>query len=274
MAPTPESPRPAERPAAHRPAAPSEALGGDPGVSAGPSPRAPRAALGPLRVALRCAVVLLAPIGLYLLTAELAMRVPVHSGADPDGGEVDVYLVTNGVHVAVWLPTVRPERDWSRWLPPEVPARAGGYVEFGWGDHDFYLKVPTWEDLTAGVALRGALLPTRSAMRATAYRGPPIPGEHVHRLSVDGDGYRSLVRFVDRGFQLDDSGRPILLAAPGYGSSDRFFEGRGSYHLFTTCNTWANGAVKAMGQRAALWTPFERGARHHLPRNLGEDRPR
>ncbi len=228
----------------------------------------------PLGRVLRGVAVLLAGIGLYLLTAEATMRVPVHSGADPDGGEVDVYLVTNGVHVAVWLPTRRPERDWSDWLPPEVPARAGGYVEFGWGDHDFYLKVPTWDDLTAGVALRGALLPTRSAMRAVAHGGAPFPGEHVHRVSIEPSRYRDLVDFVDRGFQLDGQGRPVLLAAPGYGPADRFFEGRGSYHLFRTCNTWANGAVKAMGQRAALWTPFERGARFHLPRNRGEDRPR
>jgi len=225
-------------------------------------------------VSVRAFALALAFVGLYLATAEVAMRIPVHPDADPDGGEVDVYLVTNGVHVSVWLPTTRPERDWSRWLPPEVPAHPGGYVAFGWGDHDFYLEVPTWDDLTAGVALRGAFWPTRSAMRATAHFGPPVAGEHVHRVSLGPERYQDLVEFVERGFELDGSGEPILLAAPGYGTSDRFFEGRGSYHLFRTCNTWANGAVKAMGQRAALWTPFERGARHHLPRNLGEDRSR
>jgi uncharacterized protein (TIGR02117 family) len=224
------------------------------------------------RVVVRCVLAFLGFVGLYLLMAELVMRIPVHSDADPDGGEVDIYLVSNGVHVAVWLPTARPERDWSSWLPEEVPAQPGGYVEFSWGDHDFYLEVPTWDDLTAGVALRGALLPTRSVMRASVYRDPPDQSELVHRVSIEPDRYRDLIEFVDHGFRLDDDGHPILLAAPGYGFSDRFFEGRESYHLFRTCNTWANGAVKAMGQRAALWTPFERGARHHLPRNQGEDR--
>lgn len=241
----------------------------DRGADEGPPPSPPGVVRRSVHGLLRGVAVLLALIGLYLLTAELTMRIPVHAGADPDDGEVDVYLVTNGVHVSVWLPSTRPERDWSSWLPPEVPARPGGYVAFGWGDHDFYLEVPTWDDLTVGVALRGGLLPTRSAMRATAHGGPPIPGEHVHRVSLEPGPYGDLVDFVERGFRRDHSGRPILLAAPGYGTSDRFFEGSGSYHLFRTCNTWANGAVKAMGQRAALWTPFERGARHHLPRNQG-----
>jgi uncharacterized protein (TIGR02117 family) len=245
-----------------------------PSESLDPAPPAPGLGRRALRASVRALALALAFVGLYLAAAEAAMRIPVHASADPDGGEVDVYLVTNGVHVSVWLPTTRPERDWSRWLPPEVPARPGGYVAFGWGDHDFYLEVPTWDDLTAGVALRGAFWPTRSAMRATAYTGPPIAGEHVHRVSLNPERYRSLVEFVERGFERNGSGEPILLAAPGYGATDRFFEGRGRYHLFQTCNTWANGAVKAMGQRAALWTPFERGARHHLPRNQGVGRPR
>lgn len=247
-----------------------------PSESPAPSPPAPAPGLGRriLRGSARGLAAVLVLVGLYFAVAEVATRIPVNAAADPDGGEVDVYLVSNGVHVSVWLPTTRPERDWSRWLPPEVPARPSGYVGFGWGDHDFYTEVPTWDDLTAGVALRGALWPTRSAMRATAYSGPPIAGEHVHRISLGPEPYQDLVEFVELGFERDGSGGPILLAAPGYGTSDRFFEGRGSYHLFRTCNTWANGAVKAMGQRAALWTPFERGARHHLPRNQGGDRPR
>ncbi|MBL6755003.1 MAG: DUF2459 domain-containing protein, partial [Planctomycetes bacterium] len=175
-----------------------------------PSPLAPGLGRRTLRGLARGLIVALALVGLYLVTAEVAMRIPVHAGADPDGGEVDVYLVTNGVHVSVWLPTARPERDWSSWLPPEVPASPGGYVAFGWGDHDFYLEVPTWDDLTAGVALRGALWPTPSAMRATA-----------HRVSLGPEPYQELVEFVERGFELDGSGGPILLAAPGYGTSDR-----------------------------------------------------
>jgi uncharacterized protein (TIGR02117 family) len=221
------------------------------------------------RRALRGAGLLLALVALYLAGAEVLMRVPVHPDADPDAGSVDVYLVTNGVHVSVWLPTARPERDWSRWLPPEVPARPGGYVDFGWGDRGFYLEVPTWDDLTVGVALRGAFWPTASAVRATAYGGPPIPGDHVSRLSLEPAAYAALVEYVDAAFELDAAGRPVLLDAPGYGATDRFFAGRGVYHLFRTCNTWANGAVRAVGQRAAWWTPFERGARHHLPKNQG-----
>ena len=64
-------------------------------------------------------------------------------------------------------------------------------------------------------------------------------------------------------------GLPVLLNHPGYKSYDRFFDGSAHYHLFRTCIVWTNSVVKAMGQEASLWAPFERSARYHLPRNRG-----
>ena len=84
--------------------------------------------------------------------------------------------------------------------------------------------------------------------------------------------YRDLVAFIDAGFALA-AGRPRLIDHPGYQHNDRFFEGRGSYHLFRTCNVWTNEAVAAAGLPAGLWAPFERHARHHLPKNRGEAPP-
>ncbi|MEM1448257.1 MAG: TIGR02117 family protein [Planctomycetota bacterium] len=209
-------------------------------------------------------------VGLYFGAAEVGTRIAIEAEADPAPGEVDVYLVSNGVHVDVWVPAVRAERDWTKWLPREVPLRRSGYVAFGWGDRRFFLEVPTWDDLTADVAIQGALWPTPSAVHVTAYPGPPGADDRVHRLRITRAQYASLVDHVDRAFELDDGGRPELLDHPGYHHSDRFFAGRGSYHLFRTCNVWTNEAVKVMGQKAALWAPFERGARFHLPRNRGE----
>ncbi|MEM6671264.1 MAG: DUF2459 domain-containing protein [Planctomycetota bacterium] len=206
---------------------------------------------------------------LYQASAEIGERIPVNADAEPLAGDIDVYLVTNGVHVDIWVGAARPERDWVAWLPDEVPARSFGYVAFGWGDEAFYLEVPTWDDLTVGVALRGALLPTRSAMHVKAFVGPPRRGDSVHLVRLTSEEYGALVEYIDAGFALDEAGRPVLLDHPGYKDYDRFFRGSGHYHLFGTCNTWTNGAVKAMGRRAALWTPYERGVRRHLPKNGG-----
>lgn len=223
----------------------------------------------PLRWLIRGLLVMVLTTVAFFAASEIGTRISVNGSADPDAGDIDVYLVSNGVYVDIWVPAQRPERDWVAWLPTDVPLRSYGYVAFGWGDREFFLEVPTWDDLTVSVALRGALLPTPSAMHVLAFTGAPQIGDQVHRLSITAQQYTDLVAFIDGGFGLDAEGRPVLLDHPGYQWHDRFFRGSGSYHLFSTCNVWTNSAVKAMGQKAALWAPFERSARYHLPKNRG-----
>ncbi len=44
---------------------------------------------------------------------------------------------------------------------------------------------------------------------------------------------------------------------------DAFYEAKGSYSFMKTCNTWANSALKSAGQKAALWTPSDKGIFRH-----------
>jgi len=205
----------------------------------------------------------------FFLAAELATRIGVHRGVDPLAGEIDIFLVSNGVHVDVWVPAHHDVRDWTTWLPTEVPLEGYGYVAFGWGERHFYMDVPTWDDLTLAIAARAVLIPSGTAMHVTAYSGRPIEHDQVHLLRVDRAHYEALVGFIDSGFALDGDGRPVLVDHPGYENNDRFFEGRGAYHAFRTCNTWTNNAVRAMGKPASRWAPLEHHVRFHLPRNRG-----
>jgi hypothetical protein len=42
-----------------------------------------------------------------------------------------------------------------------------------------------------------------------------------------------------------------------------FYNAKGRYSLFYTCNTWANQALKSANQKAALWTIFDFGIFQH-----------
>jgi hypothetical protein len=57
----------------------------------------------------------------------------------------------------------------------------------------------------------------------------------------------------------------ILTHDDGYGTDDAFYEAKGAYDLFNTCNTWANGALKACDQKACWWTPTDKGIFHQYP---------
>lgn len=72
--------------------------------------------------------------------------------------------------------------------------------------------------------------------------------------------YLELVKFIDAKFDRDTNGSYILIPTKAvYSDNDAFYDAKGSYSFLNTCNTWANDALKAAGQKAAWWTPTDYG---------------
>jgi uncharacterized protein (TIGR02117 family) len=197
----------------------------------------------------------LATVALYAATAFSLPLLPV--GTPAPAADIEAYVVSNGVHTDLVLP-VRSERiDWTtvfdpahfRSMPPDA-----SFVAIGWGDREFFLNTPEWRDLTVGRAV-GALSGTgRSLMHVTWLRRADL-GTRVWRLPLDAAGHDALVQHITA--TLHD-GTPPARPVPGrhYGPTDAFFEARGAYDLFTTCNTWTGQGLRAARVPVSLWTPF------------------
>lgn len=241
--------------------------------SSGGNPSGGRGVIGRRlrRLALLAFGVALAIPLLYVGAAEVGMRLAKDGESDALEGTIDVYFFSSGPHVDVWVPSVHPEFSWRDRLPNGFPLSRTGYLAIGWGDRVFYTEVPTWADLTPGVAVRGALWPTPTAVRVTSYPYGPKMDERCHLVRVDPAAYRRLCEYITGSIELDEQGRAVPIDFEGYGAglADRFFEGRGSYHMFHTCNSWTNGALAAAGKQSASWAVFPRGVLHHLPANQG-----
>ncbi|MDH5654622.1 MAG: DUF2459 domain-containing protein, partial [Spirochaetia bacterium] len=86
-----------------------------------------------------------------------------------------------------------------------------------------------------------------------------------YKISISLEQYRILVQYIQSSFQKDRNGKFIRIPCCTYdGLNDNFYEAEGSYHLFYTCNSWTNEALKKIGVRAALWAPFDRAILYHL----------
>ncbi len=214
-----------------------------------------------LRFAARLVAGLLAGILLYLGAAWLLSR--LHTDAErPVGSDVFIYLKTNGVHTDLVVPVRHALKDWR----PDLAfahTRSGDttatYVGIGWGDKGFYLETPTWADLKASTAFKAAFGLGGTALHATFYNGLR-EGRDCIRLPLRGDQYQRLVRYIENSFDRDATGSTQWIqTAAVYGEFDAFYEAKGAYSLFHTCNTWANDGLKACGQKACRWTPFDRG---------------
>jgi uncharacterized protein (TIGR02117 family) len=204
---------------------------------------------------------------LYIVVALVLSYIPVNKNAIPASEGIEVYITTNGVHADFTIPVVSPTIDWRNYLAlQDYPGANTGfqYVAFGWGDKGFYLDTPQWSDLTLTTAANAILWPSPTAMHVTYYRRPPAPGENSKKLMLSAAQYQQLARYIQENFDTAEDGRFILIKNSGYSDFDNFYEARGSYSLFYTCNNWVNEGLKKTGVKTSLWTPFDKGIMYHL----------
>ena len=217
-----------------------------------------------LKYTLRGLFVFVAFIALYAVWALITPCIPVNSSPAKCTSEdcVPIYIITNGMHTDVVVPVVTPYKDWRNDVPfANVLSHDTTYqwAAFGWGDKGFYLEIPTWDNLTFLIAFKAAFALSTTAMHVTFYHSL-TENDSCKKMMISPDDYRQLVAFIASSFRLDDKGRfiPIVTTA-NYGDNDSFYEAKGRYNIFYTCNSWANNALKACHQKAALWALTDMG---------------
>ena len=176
-----------------------------------------------------------------LLLACVAPPAPPPAQAGEGAGTV-IYVTCNGWHsgVVIARADIPPDR-----LPEAADFPAASYLEFGWGDADYYPA----RDATLGQTLSAALAPTPAVVHLVGLAHEPArawPEAEVVPLAIAGDDFARLVDYVHASFER--SGAPRAAASgPGLYATSRFYPATGSFHLLNTCNTWTAGALAAAG---------------------------
>jgi len=192
-------------------------------------------------------------VGLYFLVAILLGAIPVAPDPEDCRHQQHAYLTSNGIHAEVVL---RAEDLDSTFLQQLALHENAEYLSFGWGDRNFYLETPTWDRMKAGPTLEALFWPwSRSLVHLTVYDGLLMDWIPLELCQQD---MQALQQYLRSSFQVSSDGSFTSVEAELYGVHNYFYEGRGHYHVFYTCNTWLNRGLKRSGQRAALWTPFDR----------------
>jgi len=201
----------------------------------------------------------------YLLMVTLLSYISVNDGLVKSHKEIPIYILTNGVHTDVVLPLKSEHYDWTNQLKTEhtkAKDTTVKYAALGWGDKGFYLETPTWADLKASTALKAASGLSSSAMHVTFYKEMK-ESKSCKKLQISSDNYKKLILFINESFQTKSGEFLKIETEAVYGKHDVFYEANGSYSLFYTCNSWANQALKAANQKAALWTISDSGIFRH-----------
>ncbi len=218
---------------------------------------------------LRMLAIFPALVLLYLLAAVLGSIIPVSGEASSllASDSVMIYLKTNGVHTDLVVPLKNDYVDWTQTIHPKHARDASNaqWCSIGWGDKKFYIETPEWSDLTLSTAVGSTFGFHETAMHVVFY-SQVLPSERKRAIYMSPELYKKLNQWVLGWFDFNESGQPIPISTgSSYGPRDVFYEAKGRYHLFHTCNTWTNNALKAAGQKAAWWTPFDKGVFYHYP---------
>ena len=183
----------------------------------------------------------LALCALWLATCETAPPPP----ADNDAPRTRIIQVaSNGWHTAIVVPA--PALADTGLLPEAEDYPDAAFLEFGWGDRVYYPA----KERTIGMTLAAALVPTPAVMHMAGLAAAPRDGSNAGRevvtVPLTEAGFLNLVEALAAEFERPAAGRAASVARGLYPGS-RFYNARGEFHLFNTCNTWTAHMLHAAG---------------------------
>jgi len=202
----------------------------------------------------------------YLSTAFICARITVNEAISKEGNII-VYIQSNGVHTDLVVPVKSQKMDWSNIFPyrnTKDKDTTSKFLALGWGDKGFYLNTPTWGDLTFSTAFKAMFGLSTSALHTTYLDTIQVSGT-CKKISMTQNEYDLLVRYIKRTISTKKASSIFIPTNAVYGTNDAFYEASGSYHLFSTCNTWTNRALKYSNKKACFWTPFDTGILNQYP---------
>lgn len=172
--------------------------------------------------------------------------------------EMEIYLLSNEIHTDIVVPTKNDVFDWETFLNTNDFKARSEWIEFGWGDRQFYFEMPTWDKFTWRLAFDALFLPDPAVMHVNYLNGHPRDYKSARRILISFETYLKLVKSIQKSFKLKE-GKPILIPNQGYSSSDNFYEAHGSFSLIRTCNVWTSDILAEVGLKHPLWSATKYG---------------
>jgi uncharacterized protein (TIGR02117 family) len=161
---------------------------------------------------------------------------------------VTAYVVHNGYHAELALPSELARRRGGPLARALERLPASAWTMVGWGDAEFYIG-RGWSLRRMGEAVRAAAPPADPALiRLTPLsRDPDAAFEGgVQRLELSGEGAERLLRRLDRSFRLQ-AGAPVEIRSREDHGDARYFESVERFGPPKLCNTWTGELLDAAG---------------------------
>jgi uncharacterized protein (TIGR02117 family) len=198
-------------------------------------------------------------LAFVILFSVLVIPTFIPLGEHRPSSDVTIYLISNSIHTDLVVPVKNEIFDWEQFYDPaDFKARSTQWLQVGWGDREFYTKVPTWNEFTIGIALDALFLPGPGAMHINYLDDHPEAYKNVRKINISTETYKKLISAIKDSFVLKN-GRPVLLKGKGYFDSDNFYDAHGKFSMMRTCNVWTSDILAKADLPHPLWSPSKIG---------------
>ena len=206
---------------------------------------------------------ILLAVALFALAGWIGSAIPRNADWQEPASGVEIMVETNGVHTALILPLVTPQKDWRAEFPATdlpVPHRPYTHLSISWGEREVFLNTPSWWDLSPVTVARVIGIGGDGLLHVAHYVRPD-PSADARPLTLTPPQYARLVAAVERA-----SPTGSRRAYPGYSPQDVFYDAPGRYTAANTCNQWTSNMLAQAGVRTGWWTPFAGGVMKWVPK--------
>jgi uncharacterized protein (TIGR02117 family) len=163
------------------------------------------------------------------------------AGGDAVARTYIVFVSSNGWHTDITI--ARADIPAGK-IPESADFAHAQYLQFGWGDENYYTEPDPGLGTTLGAAFPGpAVVHLAGLSRRPA---ETFTGVEEVTLTLDEATFVRLVDFLHGSFERGGEARATS-SGPGVYSFSRFYPATGEFHLFNTCNTWTARALAHAG---------------------------
>jgi uncharacterized protein (TIGR02117 family) len=175
------------------------------------------------------------------LVAGCTARVELVNANAAEAASKVIYVAGHGWHTGIVIARGDLPSDW----PGLGDFPQADYLEFGWGDAEYY---PAGNG-SLWLGLKALFWPTPSVLHVVGIPGGVVayfPKSTIVRISLPASGFAGLGQFIRNSFDLDAEGRAIW-AAPGLYGAGKFYRAQGKFYFPKMCNYWTVSALHEAG---------------------------
>jgi len=175
--------------------------------------------------------------------------------------EKTVYLYQDLAHTELLIPLPYFKQTYQKSFPKLLKGASSGYLAFSYGDEEFMMKVPTWDKVEVGIALKSLFTDTPALLRVGHYWD--INKQMCIKLKLSQKCLEKLNQSILNSFSLKD--RAFDHYNDHYKEQNTFyFKAKKSYNLFHTCNSWTGDKLRDAGLGVPFITPFAQQVTYNL----------